>query len=119
METPITAESLALFAGTLLTIAFLYIPGLREKYAALAEVYKQLIMLGCLVLAVGLIILVSCLNWWAVIICDKPSIIALIKLLVMAVIANQSFYKILPTPTSVKTIKTKAERKVIRAVINE
>lgn len=60
----LSVDVLAGLAGTLLSLAFNYIPGLREKYAVLDEVKKSWIMALSLLVGVGLIIGASCLNLW-------------------------------------------------------
>ena len=101
----LTADVVAGVAGGLLSLCFNYIPGLREKYAALDEVKKSWIMGLALVLAVGLILLVSCTNLWVLITCNRLGFLDMIKLFAIALVINQSTYKISPQVASVKSIK--------------
>ena len=101
----ITIEGLVAFAAVILSAGFTYIPGLREKYAAMADVRKSEIMLGCLALTVVLIAASSCFGLWQFISCDKPSILELVKLFGIAALYNQVTYTIMPAPASVKAAK--------------
>lgn len=92
-----TAELIAMIAGALLSLGFSYIPGLAPWFDGLAKEYKQLIMLGLLVLVAAVSYGLSCLGWgaaWGVNIpCDQAGLQALISQLIIAVIANASVYK--------------------------
>jgi hypothetical protein len=101
----LSADVVAGLAGGLLSLCFNYIPGLREKYAALDEVKKSWIMGLALVAGVGLISLVSCTNLWVLMTCDKFGFIDVMKLFAIALVINQSTYKISPQVASVKSIK--------------
>jgi len=49
-DSTLSAETLVMVAGALLSLAFSYIPGLQPKYDALPATTKRLVMLGLLVL---------------------------------------------------------------------
>jgi hypothetical protein len=97
-----TAEFLAGLAGAILSILFSYIPGLNTWYAKLSKQYQRLIMLASLVYAAGVIYGLSCANILNYITCDKAGLIGLGKVLVAAIVVNQSIYQI--------TVKTPAVR---------
>jgi len=88
-----------LYAGILLSIAFSYIPRLAPKFDALDPTYKRLIMLACIFLvSLGLYGL-SCAKVIDVgITCDLPGAWEVLKIFVLATIANQSAYLISPKP---------------------
>jgi len=101
-----TSELLAGISGILLSLAFTYIPGLNEKYAGLSRQQKSLIMLGLLVLAALGVFGLSCAKWVEVgITCDEAGALALAKILIAAVIANQAAYQISPEPGRVQAAK--------------
>lgn len=98
-----TSDQLAAAAGIILSLAFSYIPQLRDHYNPLASTTKRLIMLGLLVLvAVGAFSL-SCVPSIQVpglesIACTEQGALGLLYALVAAVVANQSIYAISPRP---------------------
>lgn len=105
----LSIDVIAGLAGSLLSLAFNYIPGLREKYAVLPEVKKSWIMALSLLVAVGLIIGISCLNIWVLTPCTKMGIFDVLKLLGIALVTNQSIYKISPQVATVKALKATRE----------
>lgn len=104
-NTVLSVDVVAGVAGGLLSLCFNYIPGLREKYGALDDVKKSWIMGLALLVAVGLIILVSCMNLWVLMTCDKVGFVDIIKLFLIALAINQSTYKLSPQVASVKALK--------------
>jgi hypothetical protein len=95
-----TAESLSLIAGTILSLAFSYIPGLRERFAALDATRKRLILLGVLLAASAAIYGLACSGWgtvWGIsLTCSRSGLSELIRLTILAIIANQGVYQISP-----------------------
>lgn len=95
-----SAESLSLVTGTLLSLIFSYVPGVHNSYSNLEPTMKRLIMLGLLLVASGCIYGLSCLGWvqeWGVAIkCNQSGLMALIRQTLIAIIANQSVYAISP-----------------------
>ncbi len=92
-----TSEILIGISGAVLSLLFSYIPGLRFWYAGLVGETKQLIMLGLLVLTTGAVYALSCAGVINVgVACSKEGIIALVKLLILGIVANQSTYLITP-----------------------
>ena len=55
-----SAETLAMVAGIILTLTFSYVPGLNRQYATLSPEFKRLIMLGLLILVSAGAIGVAC-----------------------------------------------------------
>jgi len=105
MDTVLSVDVLAGLAGSLLSLAFNYIPGLREKYAVLPELKKSWIMALSLLVAVGLIIGSSCLNLWVLTSCTRVGILDVVKLFGIALVTNQSTYKLSPQVATVKALK--------------
>ena len=104
-----SAESLSLVAGTVLSLTFSYIPGVRNWFIGFDAVIKRLIMLALLALTTGVVYGLSCLGWgfeWGITLsCDRSGLLGLIEQFVIAIIANQSIFAISPhkeetSPTS-------------------
>ena len=114
----ITSELIVGAAGVVLSLVFSYIPGLRTWYAGLKDEIKRLIMLGLLLLTAGAIFGLICYGLIVSgnIACDKNGIIGLVKLFVLALIANQSTYLITPTATDVRAIKSEARAAEIKSI---
>ena len=93
-----TVETLVAFVSVILAVVFQYLPKLKDEYGKLADNYQRLVMLGLLVLVVGGAYGMSCAKYGDYFTCDKEGWIAAIKLLLLSVIYNQGFYKILPNP---------------------
>ncbi len=95
-----TAATLSLVAGALLSLSFSYIPRADGSFKKLSGVYKRLIMLGCLVLVAGASYGFACIGWgsvWGIsITCDMPGFLGLVGQFTLAMIANQSTYTISP-----------------------
>lgn len=108
-----TVDMLAMIAGALLSLGFTYLPKLNVWYAALSVQGKQLLMLGLLAATSATLVGLSCaglteLPFVGLITCDRPGILKMIELLVLAVIANQGTDRISPEPKSVQRIKAQA-----------
>lgn len=95
-----SAETLSLITGTLLSLIFSYIPGVHIWFSNFEPTIKRLIMLSLLLLISGSIYGFSCLGWaleWGIpITCNHAGLMTLIKQTVIAIIANQSVYSISP-----------------------
>jgi hypothetical protein len=100
MEDAMTAEQLSAIAGAILSLVFSYVPGIYKKYQPLSEEIKRLIMLGLLVLTCIGIYALACTKWGAylgiTVTCDQPGLVQLIWSLVLAIMANQSTYRLSP-----------------------
>jgi hypothetical protein len=110
-------ETLAMAAGALLSLAFSYIPGLGERYAALTPVAKRLVMLGLLVLVACGAFGLTCLEWGVYfglggagssLACDAPGAAGLLRVLILAVLANQAAYLISPNVRSARALRKTA-----------
>ena len=89
IEVVLTPEFLSYVAGILLSLAFSYIPGLKDKFDTLSSGYKSLVMLGLLAVAVGVIFSASCLGYTNAPACTAEGAKSLIPLFIAAAIANQ------------------------------
>lgn len=97
-----TAETLTATAGMILSLAFSYVPGLRNWYSALDGTTKRLVMLVVLtVTAVGFYAL-ACTpygQWLDISLrCDAAGFVGLLRLLLSAMIANQTAFVLTPRP---------------------
>jgi hypothetical protein len=93
-------ETLSALAAILLSLAFSYIPGLSDKFAALDGTLKRLIMLACLlVISLGSDGL-ACSGVLASLVpsisCTQSGIIAVLQSFILATVANQSTYLVSP-----------------------
>lgn len=95
-----SAESLSIITGTVLSLLFSYLPGTRKWYAQFSPEVKRLIMLGLILLCGGIVYGLSCLGWgteWGIApICNQSGLMGLIEQVIVAIIANQSIYAISP-----------------------
>lgn len=102
------ANTLALIAGTFLSLVFSYVPKFNEWFAGKGTATKQLVMLGLLVLSTAAIYGMSCLGWTFgafEVTCDQAGIKQLVEVLVVAIIANQSIFAISPETKKVQEAK--------------
>ena len=103
-----SAESISLIAGTVLSLLFSYLPGARNWYTQFSPEVKRSIMLGLILLTGGIIYGLSCLGWgvaWGIApICNQSGLLGLIEQVVIAIIANQSIYAISPLRKDHQTI---------------
>jgi len=109
-----SVESLALIAGGVLALLFSYIPGLNASFAGLGSEVKRLIMAGLLFLVAGSIYGLACAGVGASldisVLCTQEGFLGLVKVFVLAVIANQSAYAIAPRTLSVRDARETAKQ---------
>ena len=89
---------LVMIAGVVLSLAFGYVPGLRELYAALDGVRKAQVMAGVLLVAAGGVFAAACYSPWQLATCDEAGFWQLVELFIAALIANQATYQIAVRP---------------------
>lgn len=103
MEISVTSELIAAIAGAIISLGFSYIPGLNRIFATLEAEVKRLIMAGLMVLVGAAVYGLGC---WGVIAsgvsCDTKGIWQLVALVLTAIIANQSVFKISPQTEAVR-----------------
>jgi len=107
-----TSIELSLAAGVLLSLLATYLPGFNTWYAKLTKEQKQLgMMLALLITSAGVLGL-SCLPDFnllgSAVTCDRAGLASVIKVFVLALIANQGTDRITPEPKSVKGAKAQA-----------
>ena len=95
-----TAETLTLFAGAILSLLFSYIPKLNTWFDGLLPEYKRLIMAG-LTLVVGAASYgLACAGYAEYfkigVTCDQAGLIGLLQGWVLAIIGNQAAYALTP-----------------------
>jgi len=94
-----TVEQLGAIAGVILSLLFSYVPGLSDKFAALAATTKRLVMAALLlVVAVGALAL-SCSAVVITVECSQAGLITLVNTFIAALVANQAAYLIAPGPS--------------------
>lgn len=97
----LSVETLAGFYGVALSLAFAYLPGVKDRFDALSKIQKAQVMLGFMVLAVLVLFGLSC---YGVVLygvdCSAPGAFDLLKLLLAAAVANQTAYMLLVRPVS-------------------
>lgn len=91
-----TPESLAVLVGIVLSIGFEYIPGLHGWYNALDNTYQRLVMLGVMFAIVAVMFGLGCANLIKAWECTGAGAFEALKIFVLAMIANQSTYTVLP-----------------------
>lgn len=95
-----SAESLSLVSGVVLSLTFSYVPGARNWFEKFDPEIKRSIMLVLLTITAGIVFGLSCASWaseWGISQgCNRSSLLGLIEQLVLAIIANQSIYAISP-----------------------
>lgn len=92
------AVTLAAIAGAILSLLFTYLPWFKNWYEPLSAENKQLVMGVLLVLVAAGVFGLTCLGLadqfgWTLV-CDVAGAIGFIKVLIAALMANQSVYLI-------------------------
>jgi hypothetical protein len=107
-----TTELLSALAGIVLSLLFSYVPGLSTWFAGQSEEKKKLLMLGLLVLTAAGVFGLGCTPYAAdlgiPLTCDEAGVVALVKLVIAAAVANQTAYKLTPQTEKVKAAKASA-----------
>ena len=95
-----TAEYLTATVAIVLSLIFSYVPGVSSWFGNLSGDIKRLVMLVLLVLTAGVIFGLNCAGYGVdlgvIVSCDKAGGMAFLKILVTAIIANQSAYALSP-----------------------
>lgn len=104
-----TVEMLSLIAGSVLSLAFKYIPKLNTWYAKQESEIKSSIMGGLLIL-VGLASYgLSCTEYGALfgleVVCDKTGFATIVATILRALATNQATYVLFPETKAVKEAK--------------
>ena len=103
-----TSDSLILISGAVLSLLFSYFPGLNTWFAAKSSDVKRLIMAGVLLVVSAAIFGLSCAGYGSdigiTLDCSKEGVIGLVKVFILALIANQGAYAL--------TVKTEAVKRL-------
>jgi len=103
-----TSDSLILISGAALSLLFSYFPGLNTWFAAKSSDVKRLIMAGVLLVVSAAIFGLSCAGYGSdigiTLDCSKEGVIGLVKVFILALIANQGAYAL--------TVKTEAVKRL-------
>ncbi len=93
-----TSDQLSAGAGIVLSLAFSYAPGLRDRFAALSGEHKRLFMLAALIIVSLGSFALTCggLLGGTAIQCSKDGAVNLLWAFVAATIANQAAFLISP-----------------------
>lgn len=91
-------ETLLHIAAIVLSLVFIYIPGLKEKYDALEGATKRLVMLGLLFFVNLVVFGLCCANRFDYYTCDVDGAWSAVKLFVETIIINQTTFLIAPRP---------------------
>lgn len=92
-------ELIAAVAGIAITLALAYVPGLKQRWEKLDGVRKRA-WLGVLYVAAGVGLYVpSCFGGPQVLACDTSSIWNVVFAVILALIAGQGMYQVLPSRT--------------------
>ena len=95
MNSAITAEFLAGLAGLILSLAFRYIPKLKDWYAAQPAQTKALVMAASLAVAAVAIYGASCTGLYPLgLVCGWGGVAELFRLFIAALVANQGTFGI-------------------------
>ena len=89
-----SSELLASIAGIVLSLVFSYIPGIKQWFENLSPAVKQAVMGGLLLVVAAAIFGLSCLGIEVGVSCSAEGALGLLRLLIAALVANQSVYLI-------------------------
>ena len=85
-------------AGVLLSLAFGYVPGLKDKFNGLDSVRKAQVMAALLLVAVVGVFVAGCYTPWKAVSCDEAGFWELVELFIAALIANQATFLLAVRP---------------------
>ncbi len=89
-----TSDQLSALAGVALSLAFSYLPGLRDWYAGQEAQSKALVMLAALAVVCLLAFGLSCAGLQQIVPCSQPGAWSLVTAFVAAAVANQATYSL-------------------------
>lgn len=102
-----TPELLASIAGSALSLALAYIPGLNKKYDALDKETKALVMGLLLIGTVFVVFGLSCGGFLKMldlsVECSQSGAVSLLQVLYIALVANQATFMIAVNPFKTKS----------------
>lgn len=103
----LTPELLAAAVGVLVSLLASYVPGFRDKWATLSKETMQLTMAGSMVVIGVAIYLLACLpgTGFTFVACPTGGWWELFKIIGVALISNQTIYRVSPQTERVKETK--------------
>ena len=103
-----TPEFILAMAGIAVSLIFMYLPNLNEKYAALGGQAKRLIMLGIITLVTAGIGVLDHFEFIdiGVDFTTKAGLVQFATAYILALLSNQGTYLISPVPEAVERAKT-------------
>lgn len=109
-----TADTIALTAGALISILASYSPKFNVWYASLDSDRKRVLMLLALVGVTTSAFALACTGllydlFSISITCERSGAIGLLRMLLLAIFSNQGAYQITPQTKAVKTVKALAK----------
>jgi len=90
------ASLLAAISGVVLSLAFSYVPKLKDWFAKLEGDYKRLVMLVVLFLTAAGILGLACIGRYDAVTCDADGVWQMVEIFIMAAIANQGAFLLTP-----------------------
>jgi hypothetical protein len=95
-----TPDLLSSLAAISLSLAFSYLPGLSQWYQGQDPAWRRLVMLAALLGSSLTVIGVACSGWAGAfglaLTCDAPGAVAVLRALILALVANQATFLISP-----------------------
>ena len=82
-------------AGVVLSLLFKYIPGLNVLFEQLDPEQKELVMLGIMITAVGVVYGLGCFGWLDIYACGSEGLKQAVFAIVGAILGNQGAYSML------------------------
>lgn len=108
MSAEISAEQLAAAAGIAVSLGSSYIPGLKDKFAGLPAVQKQMWMGVSLVVAAAAVVAIGCAGISPLIACTQTGLVQFGSVLVTALVTNQATYLISPKSAAPSSARPRA-----------
>jgi hypothetical protein len=98
----LTAQTLAIICGALLSLAFSYVPGLKDWFEKITDSNKKRGIMGILIILTGLAIFgLGCAGvlakYLVTPVCTLTGFWDLLGIIVLTLMANQTMYSITPT----------------------
>jgi len=91
-----TSTFLSQVAGVVLSLAFSYIPGLKDQYSKLDSTGKSGVMALAIILVACAIYAGACYGLLDNVTCDRGGAIGLVQAVIAALIANQAIFLLTP-----------------------
>ena len=97
-EVNMDSDTISVAAGVLISLGASFIPGLKDRFQALEPTQQRLVMLLLMcIVGVG-VFAVSCAGLVSVVSCTRDGAVLIVRAFVLAAVANQTTYSIVPQP---------------------